>query len=84
MDENNSVKIMLEKFNNTLKLMIVTKHADNDFFMSANEFAEKICNALKSKEFIAGNGEKKTTEYRLRLEHWKTQVLTYAIFYPGC
>ncbi len=33
-----------------------------------------------------------TVEYRLPiwkkvvvlLEHWKTQVLTYAIFYPGC
>ncbi len=63
--EDDSVKIMREKFNNILKSMIVNKRADNNFFLSANEYAEKIRDVSKSKEVIAGNGEKKTIEYRL-------------------
>ncbi len=55
MEENNSVKIIREKFNNALKSMIVNKHADNNFFLSANEYAEKIHDVLKSEEVIARN-----------------------------
>ncbi len=37
---------------------------------------------LKTNQTWVGNtGEKNAKVY---IEHWKTQVLTYAIFYPGC
>ncbi len=46
--------------------MIVNRRTDNNFFLSTNEYAENICNVLKSEEVMKGNGEKKTTtEYRL-------------------